>query len=85
MRNAPTPDAALRERYRRFREQCAAAADADSVRERARQWRDVSFEERARVGIGLMGMADMILRSRPEPYEKPPLTLSLAAIARRRG
>ena len=76
---------ALAERYRRFLEQCAAAAEVESVRARAREWRGVSFEERARIGIGLMEMSDMIARTRPQPYVKPPLTLSLAAIARRRG
>jgi len=60
--------------YAEFVERCRRAAEDDSVRARALRWRDVSFEERAQVGIGLMRLADRALKSRPDPYVRPPLT-----------
>ena len=74
--NSPNP------LYADFVERCRKAAEADSVRARALRWRDVSFEERARVGIGLMRLADKALRSRPDPYVRPPLTLRLTSVRR---
>jgi hypothetical protein len=62
------------ERYRKFVERCAETAEAESVRGRALRWRDVTFQERARVGIELMRLTERALRSRPIPYRKPPLT-----------
>ncbi len=70
------------ELYAEFVERCRAAAEVDSARARALRWRDVSFEERARVGIGLMRLADRALRSRPDPYVRPPLTLRITSIRR---
>lgn len=71
------------ERYREFVARCEAAAEAESAEARARRWRDVSFEERARVGIGLMALAEIALRSRPVPYEKPPLPNPFGAVRER--
>ena len=68
--------------YAEFVERCSRTAEADSVQARAWRWRDVSFEERARVGIGLMRLADKALRSRPDPYVRPPLTLRLTSVRR---
>ncbi len=61
------------ERYRAFVARCEAAAAAESPAVRAARWRDVPFAERARVGIGLMRLAALVLASRREPYRKPPL------------
>jgi len=66
-------DPELRERYRQFAEQCRQAAEAESVRARALEWRGVSFEKRAETGIGLIHVAAIICASRPKPYVKPPL------------
>ena len=56
-----------------FVARCEAAAEAESVRARALQWRDVPLERRAEIGAGLMRMAAEIARNRPNPYHKPPL------------
>lgn len=68
--------------YAEFAERCRKAAEEDSVRARALRWRDVSFEERARTGIGLMRLADKALKSRPEPYRRPPLARRIQPIRR---
>lgn len=68
--------------YAAFVERCRLAAESDSVRARALRWRDVSFEERARVGIGLMRLADRALKSRPDPYVRPSLTRRIQPIRR---
>ncbi len=68
--------------YAEFVERCRRTAEADSMQERALRWQDVSFEERARVGIGLMRMADKALRSRPDPYVRPPLTVRITSVRR---
>jgi hypothetical protein len=52
-------------------ERMALAAEAESVRARARQWRNVSDEERGRVGAQLMRMAAS--GARYSGYKKPPL------------
>ena len=68
------PANADREQQRaRFLARCEAAAEAESVRARAIQWRDVPLERRAEIGAGLMRMAAEIARTRPNPYHKPPL------------
>jgi len=69
-------------RYAEFVERCRQAAERDSVEARALRWRDVSFEERARVGIGLMRLADKALRSRPGGYVRPPLTRRIQPVRR---
>ena len=66
-------DAGGPERYREFVRRMEAAAKAESPRARAERWRDVSFEERARIGIALMHMAHAAAQSRPGGYTKPPL------------
>jgi hypothetical protein len=68
--------------YASFVERCRRAAEAEDVEARAARWRDASLEERARVGIGLMRLADKILRSRPDPYVRPPLTGRITSIKR---
>ena len=52
------------------------AAEAESERARADQWRDVSFAERARVGAELFEIA--VIMARKSGYRKP--TLAYARI-----
>ena len=66
-------DPELRERYRQFAEQSAVAAERESVRARALEWRGVSFEKRAWTGIGLMRLSAIAVASRSRPYVKGPL------------
>jgi len=68
--------------YAGFVERCRRAAADDSVRARALRWKDVSSEERARAGIGLMRLADRALKSRPDPYRRPPLTRRIQPLRR---
>lgn len=72
-------DPELRERYRQFAEQCREAAERESVRARALEWRGVSFEKRADTLAQLLDVIDIIMRSRPTPYVKPPLTGRIVA------
>ena len=68
--------------YAAFVERCRLAAESDSARDCALRWRGVSFEGRARVGIGLMRLADTALKSRPDPYVRHPLTRRIQPIRR---
>ena len=72
-------DPELRERYRQFAEQCRQAAERESVRARALEWRGVSFEKRAETLMQLLDVIDIIMPSRPKPYRKPPLTRRITA------
>ena len=62
------PDGASRDYVARLR---AHAAEDD--RERLEYWRNASPERHAEVLVELLNLADVILRSRGRPAEKPPL------------
>lgn len=49
------------------------AAEAESAERRAAEWRNASLERHAQVLIEVCGVAELINRSRPRPYVKPPL------------
>jgi len=73
VRRPPRAKAGPEQQRALFVARCEAAAEAESVRARALQWRRVSFERRAEIGIELMQLAAEIARARPNPYQKPPL------------
>jgi len=54
-------------------ERLKCAAEAESPRARAAEWRGRDEATRSRVFAGLMRMSDSIARSRKPPYVKPPL------------
>lgn len=56
-----------------LRERMRQAAEAESVRARAREWRDKTDDERVRAFIEVMWTAAMLMAAREKPYEKPPL------------
>lgn len=61
------------ERHRRLVERLEAAAEAEDLRARVAEWRGRSERERSEALARLMTMAAQMNRSRPQPYQKPPL------------
>ncbi len=65
--------ASRRDSHRRLVENLKRAAEAESAKARAAEWRDASPERHARALADVIDLADAINRSRPEPFVKPPL------------
>ena len=59
------------EDYREFVRQMAATAARNGPAARAREWRNVDLQTRARIGAALMDWASRMARE--NGYEKPPL------------
>lgn len=59
--------------HRRLVENLKRAAEAESARARAAEWRNAGPERHARALADVVDLADAINRSRPEPFVKPPL------------
>jgi len=67
------PVAGPNPRYRKFVEQMKRAAEAESVRARALQWRNATDEECSRALIELLRAFERSAASQVPPYQKPPL------------
>lgn len=61
-------------RHALLRERMKLAAERESVRARAREWRDRSDEERVAVFADLFDTTVLVRRTLEHKYEKPPLS-----------